>query len=99
MVSLPDKVAIASGAPIGRAPKGSSSSACSVYKVPALLPDQPLPHNDFQAGSTLFLFFTLSPFSEHANKAKMQAMGFLPDGLFARILGTVKDTHTLSTKH
>ena len=78
MVSLPDKLAKASKA----------SASCSAFKVPALLPDRRLPQTGFKAMSTFFLFFSLGLFSKHANRAKMQLEGFLPDGLFARILGT-----------
>lgn len=62
-------------------------ASTSVFKVPALLPDQPLPRTGFVARSCFFFFFSLDPHDGHADKTAMDKKGFLPDGLFSRILG------------
>jgi len=80
MVPLPDNVAKALGS--GQVGQGT------VFKVPALLPDRPLPRTDFVSRSCFYVFFSLDVFNGHANKQQMKSQGFLPDGLFARFLGT-----------
>lgn len=90
MVPLPATASQDAASSPSSPPSPSSAvplASASVYKVPALLPDQPLPRTGFVPRSCFFVFFSLDPFDGHADKAAMEKKGFLPDGLFSRVLG------------
>ena len=84
MVPLPQSFLQSSSTP---SPSAKGDPGLPVFKVPALLPSGPLPDSGFQCASTFFFFFTVNPFGGHANSATMKEVGFLPDGLFSRVLG------------